>query len=98
MCSHWYYYWKSFKWTFYNALCGLLPLLLVGAVANLTKGSEGQEQFEDLIYEGGLVLFVSIAIMGAVAVDYIVESVEMAGTKIILIFGLPLFLTATISL
>lgn len=92
-------YWKkAFKWFCLNAVFGLFPLIIMGTVSWLTKGEEGDHQIDHLIYEGGIVLFVAIAIMGAVAVDYLISGGEFTGASIFGLFIFPGIIAGFISL
>ena len=93
-----HYLWKSFKWTILNTCFGLFPLLLVGIVNILTNGKEGHHQIDHLIYEGGIILFVCSAIMGAVAVDYLLSGEKVGGIELFAIYIFPLLLTGFMAL
>jgi hypothetical protein len=92
------YYIKALKWFVLNAAFGIFPLILMGVVNWLTSGKEGQPQIDHLIYEGGVVLFVSIAIMGAVAVDYLLSGIKCSGIEIFALYIFPSFIAGFISL
>jgi len=92
------YWFKSFKWTFLNAAFGLFPLLLVGTVSWLTHGKEGNHQMDHLIYEGGIVLFVAIAIMGAIVVDYLLSGHKTSGVGVFAIYIFPALVAGFIAL
>lgn len=92
------YWWKAFKWFSFNAGFGLFPLLLMGVVSWLTKGTEGDRQIDHLIYEGGIVLFVAIAIMGAVMIDYLQLGIKFSSSEIFAIFIFPACIAGFITL
>lgn len=92
------YLYKSLKWFFFNSVFGLFPLILMGTVSKLTAGQEGQTTVDHLIYEGGVILFVIIAIMGAVAVDYLLAGFKFSSKEIFFYFIFPSILAGFISL
>lgn len=92
------YWFKSFKWVVLNICFAIFPLLLMGIVNMLTKGQEGASQIEHLIYEGGIVLFVAVAIMGAVVVDNLLSGIRVAGIELFSIYLFPLLVAGFISL
>lgn len=53
---------------------------------------------DSLIYDGGIVLFVSIAIMGAVVVDYLVSGFPASGLSIFAVYIFPFLIMGFISL
>lgn len=92
------YLYKACKWFIFNAAFGLFPLLLMGIVMWLTGGKEGQSEVDKLIYEGGVLLFVLTAMMGAVAVDYLLSGFKFSSKEIFLFFIFPSLVTGFISL
>jgi hypothetical protein len=60
---------KALKWFIMNAAFGLFPLLFMLSVSLLTNGVEGESELNKLIYEGGVIFFVIIAMMGSIAID-----------------------------
>lgn len=94
-----FHYWKrATKWFCLNTAFGLFPLIIVIVVNNLTDGREGGNQIDHLIYEGGIVLFVSIAIMGAVACDYLLAGGTFTASDIFVIFIFPIMIAGFITL
>lgn len=91
------YWWKAIKWWLLNAGFGWFPLGFMYLIKYLTDGKIGGEQIEHLIYEGGIIVFVAIAIMGAVMGDYLISGLRSKGHRIFMIYLFPLLLLGFVS-
>lgn len=86
----WEYYWKSLKMFLLNFLFGLFPLVLVWFI-NVMFGGINTEEQKHLIRDG-VVIFVSIACMGGVMVEFLLSRHKFRGPKILAIFLFPVAL------
>lgn len=96
--SKWNYWVKAFKWFSMNLCFGLFPLYLMYIVKTSTNGKAGNPQVDHLVYEGGIVLFVCIASMGAVMIDYVLSGIPKSGFRIFRIYIVPLILLGYVTL
>lgn len=87
--SYFAYLWKSTKWIVLNGIFATLPILLMCAIYMISEQKLGNEEIENLIYEG-TVLFVCIAMVGAVLVDYILSGFRPMGFARAIIYLFPL--------
>jgi len=86
-------YWiKACKWFLINSAFGLFPLLFMAFVAFMSDGRVGSLQVDHLIYEGGILLFVMIALMGAVMVDYLLSGFENSGISVFVFYIFPILI------
>ena len=92
------YWFKAFKWFMGNSMFGIFPLFLMLTVNTLTDGRAGEHEVNHLIYEGGVVLFVMIAIMGSVTVDYLLSGFTTSGLAVFAIYYFPLVILGFVSL
>lgn len=83
------YLMKSIKWTVGNAIFGIFPLLFVWLLYGLSGGKTGHEELYRLIHDG-VILFVCIAIMGAVVVEYLISGFPVSGFAVLRIYIFPL--------
>jgi hypothetical protein len=90
-------YFKAVKWYLGNALFGLVPVLLIWLVNGLTEGRTGAEKIYELIHDG-VIVFVCIALMGAVMVEFLLSGPKMSGFSIFTVYFIPLIILGFISL
>src|SRR5690348_16378841 len=88
---------KTFFWIVGNAMFGLFPMLFMLIVYSLGEGKVGKDEIDHLIHDG-LILFVSIAIMGSVMVDYALSDLKLKWPGILVVYIMPLGLVAIISI
>ncbi len=91
------YYWKSCKWFLGNAAFGIFPVLLMWLVYGLSEGKTGQKEIFHLIHDG-VIVFLCIALMGAVMVEFLLSGPKMSGFSIFTIYIFPLIVLGIISL
>lgn len=85
----WEYYKNAFYWFAGNLVFGLFPLGLMILIEKGSNGKEGTEIIHHLIYQGGILVFVAIALMGAVSIDYALVGTKFTTPQVILIFIVP---------
>ncbi|SRR6266700_996561 len=88
---------KTFFWVIGNAVFGLIPLIFMLTVYELGEKKIGIDEINHLIHEG-VILFVSIAIMGSVFVDYALSGFKLKGIGVFAIYIFPLCIVAIISI
>src|SRR5690606_20957817 len=84
-----HYYWKSLKWFIGNLLFGMVPLLLMWLVQELTHGLTGGDEINNLLHEG-VIHFLCIALMGAVMTEFLISGVMFGGFSVFAIYVFPL--------
>lgn len=75
---YWICFFKTLKWIIGNTVFGLFPLLFFCSIFYLTDKKFGGDQVDTLIYEGSI-LFVCIALVGAVLIDYYLSGLRPIG-------------------
>ena len=91
------FYFRAFKWFIGNAIFGLAPIVLMLVVYGLTEKKTGSVEILRLVHDGA-VIFVLIAIMGAVMVDYLLSGIKTSGRSVFTIYIFPLAVLAIASL
>lgn len=91
------YYFKSVKWYIGNALFGLFPLILMWLVYYRSGGKTGEEEIYHLIHDG-VIVFLCIALMGAVVVEFLLSGPKLSGISIFTIYLFPFIVLGIISL
>ena len=82
------YFWKSTKWMCGNAIFGIFPLLFMCSIYYISGRKVGAEIVDSLVYEGS-VIFVCIAIVGAVLVEYYLSGFRLNGIFRISVYLFP---------
>jgi hypothetical protein len=72
------YLWKTIKWLLGNLGFGLFPLIFMGILYVLSNHKIGGHEMDEQIYEGA-VIFVFLAIIGAVGWDYYLSGIRYNG-------------------
>lgn len=94
--TYWDYFWKTFKWFIGNALFGVFPLVFMCIIYYLSEKKLGGHEIEKLVYDGA-VLFVCIAMVGAVLVDYYLSGFRATGFGRFAIYAFPSLILMLIS-
>lgn len=92
-----HFYIKAVKWFLGNVIFGLAPIILMFVVYGLSERKTGLEEIQRLIHDG-VIIFVLIAIMGAVMVDYFLSGIKSSGRSIFTIYIFPLCVLAIASI
>lgn len=95
--SYWLYLWKTAKWMIGNAIFGIFPLLFMCSVYYISEEKLGKEEINTLVYEGAI-LFVCIAIVGSVLVDFFLSGFRPNGFPRFAIYIFPLIILFIISI
>src|ERR1700753_1583731 len=82
---------KSVYWYFGNLLFGCAPVIFLGLVYLTSQGKLGFDDMQRQIHEGA-VLFVCVAMIGSVMVDFLQSGIKINGKQIIFIILAPIFL------
>jgi hypothetical protein len=83
------YVWKSLFWYFGNLAIGCIPVLFMGLVFLASRGKLGFDDMQKQIHEGA-VLFVSVAMIGGVMVDFLQSESKYTGRQIVVIILAPI--------
>jgi hypothetical protein len=78
-------------WYFGNLLFGCAPVIFLGLVYLTSQGKLGFDDMQRQIHEGA-VLFVCVAMIGSVMVDFLQSGIKINGKQIIFIILAPIFL------
>lgn len=92
-----HYYYKALKWYIGNISFGLFPILLTLAFYAVSKKQEGLAELYHLIHDG-VIIFVFIAVMGAVMVEYLISGFMTNGWEVFIIYIFPLLVLGLASL
>lgn len=95
--TYWDYFWKTLFWVIGNLAFGLFPLIFMGAVYIISGGKIYGDAIQTMIYEG-IILFVCIAIMGAVFIDYALSGILMNRFKTFSVYSIPAFVVFLVAI
>ncbi|TWI83265.1 hypothetical protein IQ13_1373 [Lacibacter cauensis] len=87
--SYFAYLWKSTKWIILNAVFATAPLWILCVLYFASEKKIGGDEIDLLIYDGAI-FFVSISLVGAVLVDYILSGFRPMGVARFVIYLFPL--------
>jgi hypothetical protein len=82
---------KSVYWYFGNLFFGCAPIIFLGFVYLASRGKLGFDDMQRQIHEGAI-LFVSVAMIGGVMVDFLQSEIKINGRQIIFIILAPVSL------
>ena len=80
---------KSVYWYFGNLLFGCAPIIFLAMVYLASEGKLGFDDMQKLIHEGAI-LFVCVAMIGSVLVDFLQSEIKISGKQIIIIVLAPI--------
>ena len=67
--------WQALLWFFSNAIFGLAPLLALCLINPVLDKHQASSEIQKLM-QGGIILFVCCALMGAVIIDILLDKME----------------------
>jgi hypothetical protein len=88
---------KTFLWVVGNTIFGLAPLLFMCFVRLISGNKIGNSEIDSLIHEGAIP-FLCCAIMGAIAVEFLLSGYLFRSVQIFAIYLYPLFILSIISI
>lgn len=87
--SYWAYIRKSTIWYFANLGIGCAPLIFLGMVFMTSRGKMGFNDMDKQVHEGAI-LFVCVAMIGGIMLDFLQSEFKMRGRQIVVIVITPI--------
>jgi len=83
---------NAFFWLLFNAILGLAPLMFLLVLDRWVLNDERITRETEILLEGGMILFVSCALMGSVIVDIIISRLKFRNVGFFFIYISPFIL------
>jgi len=87
--SYWQYIKKSTLWYFGNLVIGCAPLIFLAMVFMTSRGKMGYDDMDKQVHEGAI-LFVCVAMIGGILIDFLQSPMKMSGRQIVVIVITPI--------
>jgi hypothetical protein len=87
--SYWQYFRKSTFWYAGNLAIGCCPLIFLGMVFMTSRGKMGYNDMDKQVHEGAI-LFVCVAMVGGIMLDFLQSEFRMRGRQIVVIVITPI--------
>jgi hypothetical protein len=83
------YIWKSTIWYVGNLTIGCAPLIFLSLIFMTSRGKMGFEDLNKQVHEGA-VLFVCVAMIGGIMLDFLQSPMKMRGRQVVVIVITPI--------
>lgn len=87
--TYWQYIMKSAIWYAGNLTIGCAPLIFLSMVFMTSRGKMGYDDLDKQVHEGA-VLFVCVAMIGGIMIDFLQSPMKMRGRQVVVIVITPI--------